>query len=365
MKRRAFTLVEIMAASAIMAIIVLGVLSVASNILKTYTKASGQLQNYFDANVVGNIIAEDLESAVIRRDGRAWLQVSYDDTVGMLKGTSYKGSEPLRPPKLMFYSSTSMRPMYTKENTSFDQNAKKESVLIPGNVCAVKYQLAVKSPFMKSLGEAGDEKQYNAFYGLYRAVVDSRSTALDNMGRVKQGFSLGGSDESFKNSLQMNVWEGTSSVVDERGEEVSGVKLKNWSLAPENLLSMNVVDFRITFAVMYKNRRDVGQDAPRYRVAYVPAGADLTVGPTILADEAYEFSQSGGMMNVDTGSDEFKGGMLSFADVSITFVSDAGAREMRALMRGNRMTEDDFKRIVAQHGNTVVRRVRFMSQPLD
>ena len=77
MKKRAFTLVELMAASAIMSIIVLGVLSVATSILKTYNRASGQLQNYFDANIVGNIIVEDLESVLLKKDGRAWLQVSY------------------------------------------------------------------------------------------------------------------------------------------------------------------------------------------------------------------------------------------------------------------------------------------------
>lgn len=366
MKRRAFTLVEIMAASAIMTIIVLGVLSITTNILKTYNKASGQLQNYFDANIVGNIISDDLESIVVKRDGRAWLQVAYPTDVGILTGRSFHDTSPMRPPVLMFYASTSLRPRYTKENTNFDLTGKaSESVMIPGSLCAIKYQLALKSPFMKSRGEAGDENQYNAFYGLYRAVIDPRSTVLENMGRDKQGYTENPDTETYRNALEVNVWNGTSSVVDELGEEVSGVNLKTWSLAPENLLCSNVVDFRITFAVMYENTTDKSQDAPKYKIAYIPAGTPLTIGPRILANEAYEITQSGGHMNVDTNSEEFRGGFITFADVSMTFLSDAGAKQMQGIMRGGKLTEDDFKRIVLQHGNTVVRRVKFMSQSID
>ncbi len=367
MKRKAFTLVEIMAASAIMAIIVLGVLSVTSNILKTYTKASGQLQNYFDANIVGNIIAEDLESMNYKRDGRAWLEVEYPREVGLLSGKNHLDRAPLRPPEIMFYASTSLRPRYTKENTNIDLDGKyaTANIMIPGSLCAIKYQVALKSPFMKSQGDAGDEKQYNAFYGLYRAVIDSRSTILENMGNDKQGYTSNPEVESYRKALSVNVWSGTSSIVNEKGEEVSGENLQTWARAPENLLAANIVDFRITFAIMYENVNASSPDDPKYRIAYIPPGSDLTVGPRILAEEAYEISNSGGRMSVDTGSEEFRGGFLSFADVSMTFVSDAGAREMQALMRGNRLTQEQFQRIVLQHGNTIVRRVRFMSEPLD
>ena len=365
--RKAFTLVELMAASAIMAIIVLGVLSVTSNILKTYTRATTQLQNFFDANVVGNILMEDLESIEIKRDGRAWLQVSYPKDVGMLTGRTYTSNAPIRPPEIMFYAKTSLRPKYTKENTVFTTGEQmQQSVMIPGSLCAIKYQIALKSPFLKSQGDGGnDENQYNAFYGFYRAVIDSRSTILENMGRDKQGYVSNPEDESYRNALYANVWQGTSSVIDERGEEVSGVPLETWSRSPENLLASNVVDMRVTFAVMYKNKHNHDdENAPKYRVAYIPPGIPFTVGPRILTDEAYEITSTGERVNVDTSSEEFRGGNLTFADISVTFISEAGAREMRALMRGKNMTQEHFKRIVLQHGNTVVRRVRFMSEPL-
>lgn len=356
-----------MAASAIMAIIVLGVLSVASNILKTYSRASGQLQNFFDANVIGNIITADLESISYKRDGNAWLEVKYPRDVGILRGKTFLDRAPLRPPEIMFYAATSLRPLYTKENTSFNigNESAARQAMIPGSLCAIKYQVALKSPFMQSKGYANDEKQYNAFYGLYRAVIDSRSTILENMGNDKQGYTPNPEVQTYRNALSMNVWGGTSSIVDERGEEVSGVHLDTWARAPENLLATNVVDFRITFAVMYENKNAATPDDPKYKIGYIPPGADFTVGPRILAEQAYEISNSGGRMAIDAGSEEFKNGFLSFADVSITIVSDEGARQIQALMRGNRLTDDEFLRIVAQHGNTIVRRVRFMAEPLE
>ena len=366
MKKRAFTLVELMAASAIMSIIVLGVLSVATSILKTYNRASGQLQNYFDANIVGNIIVEDLESVLLKKDGRAWLQVSYPLDVGELKGTSYTGNQPLRPPQIMFYAPTSLRPLFTKENTTFEigDNSARVNTMIPGSLCAIKYQLALKSPFMESTGNEADEMQYNATYSLYRAVIDSRSTVIDNMGSTKQGYTSNPDSESYRYALENNVWNGTSSVVDEKGEEVSGVRLSTWAVAPENLLATNVVDFRVTFAVMYENISAVSADDPKYKIGYIPPGVPFTVGPKILATEAYEISQGGGRMNVDVGSEEFKSGSLAFADVSVTFVSAAGAQEIQALQRSGRMNMEEFQRIVSQNSITIVRRIKFMTQPL-
>ena len=117
-QRKAFTLVEIMAASVIMTLIVLSVLTVTSSILNTWNRASGQLQTYFDAGVVTSIIKEDLESAKVKLDGRAWMEVNYPRNVGFLTGENYESAVPLRPPEIMFYSPTLLRPRYTRENLS-------------------------------------------------------------------------------------------------------------------------------------------------------------------------------------------------------------------------------------------------------
>jgi len=365
-QRKAFTLVEIMAASAIMTLVVLGVLSVTTNILKTWNRASGQLQTYFDAGVVCSIIQDDLESIKIKRDGRAWLQVAYPQSVGMLTGESDTDTAPIRPPQIMFYSPTMLRPRYTRDNIQSAQQDAKTAIPIPGDICAIKYELALKSPFMQSSSNAADnESQYNAFYGFYRAVIDPKSTALEAMGATIQGYNPDPASEDFRLALENNLWNKTCTVIDEQGLEQAGQDLRTWALSPENLLTMNIVDLRVTFAVMYDNPDATGADQPKYKVAYIPPGTPLAVGRYIYAESAYTLGQGGGHEAVDVNSDEFKNGFLSFADISVTCISEQGAKEMRALMKQGTLTQDSFKRLVLAHGTTVTRRVQFLSEPLN
>ena len=366
-RKKAFTLIEIMAASAIMTIIVLGVLSITVNVLKTWNRASGQLQTYFDAGVVADIIQEDLESLKIKRDGRAWLQVAYPETVGALTGESDMDTVPMRPPQIMFYAPTLLRPRYTRDNIASAQKDAAHTAQIPGSVCAIKYQLALKSPFMESSVNPGDnESQYNAFYGFYRAVIDPKSTAMECMGETVQGYNPDPTSEDFKLALQNNVWSKTCTVIDEEGQEQAGQDLRSWALAPENLLSMNVVDLRVTFAVMYKDPDyQGGVDESPYKVAYIPPGKPLTVGKMILADEAYEIGQSGSRESVDVTSPEFRSGTLTYADVSMTCISDEGAKLMRAQMKQGTLSQDRFKELVLEYGNTVVRRIQFIAEPVE
>lgn len=356
---------EIMAASAIMTIIVLAVLSVTTNILNTWNRASGELKNKFDGTVVGNILQEDFESIVIKKDGRAWLQVDYPENVSVLSGTNYLDPTPLKPPEIMLFSSTVLRPRYTRDqisaaNQSDDEHAK-QAVPIPGTVCAIKYQLAVKSPFLNASSDStGNENQYNAFFGLYRAVIDPRSTVLEAMGETIQGFSIDPSSEIYRYALSNNLWQKACTIIDEQGLEQPGQDLRGWTLSPENLLVMNVVDFRVTFGVFYKNPNK-GINEPLYKIAYIPPGTPFTVGPRILTQNAYGIGSGGGKYPVDTQLIEE--GFLGFADFSMTFISDVGAKEMRSLMKSGNLSIEEFKRLVLLHGTTVTKRVQFISEP--
>ena len=57
---------------------------------------------------------DDLESLIIKKDGGAWLQVAYPMNAGMLTGSNELDTTPLRPPEIMFYAPTSLRPRYTR-----------------------------------------------------------------------------------------------------------------------------------------------------------------------------------------------------------------------------------------------------------
>ena len=355
-----------MAASAIMTIIVLAVLSVTTNILNTWNRASGELKNKFDGTVVGNMLQEDFESIMIKKDGRAWLQVDYPENVSVLSGTNYLDPTPLKPPEIMFFSSTVLRPRYTRDQISSanqsDDTRSKQAVPIPGSVCAIKYQLAVKSPFMTASSDSsGNENQYNAFFGLYRAVIDPRSTVLEAMGDTVQGYTNDVNSESYRYALSNNLWQKSCTIIDEQGLEQPGQDLRGWTLAPENLLVMNLVDFRLTLGVFYKNPNS-GVNEPEYKIAYIPPGTPVTIGPKILATNAYGLGSGGGKYPVESALVE--DGFLAFADFSMTFISDVGAQEMRNMMKNGTLSVEEYKRLVLQYGNTVTKRVQFIAEPL-
>ncbi len=360
--RKAFTLIEIMAASAIMSGIVVLVLILTSNVLTTWTRSSGQLQSLFDGGVVGSIIQEDLESVFIRRDGTVWFSVNYPPTpVGMLSGRSNFEITPMRPPELMFFSRTSYRPLFT-----FNNNTK---ITLPGNLCAIKYQIAVKNPFLESTGNySEDEGQSNAFYGIYRAVIDSQSTMTEVIPAV--------AEDSMHNNLALSdFWDrGKSSILAEDGSFKQGVSVNKWALSPENLLTMNLIDFRLTFAVTYPNpdagEFAGGENVPKYKTAYIPAGVSFTVGDTITVSqdglaEIYEYTDRG-KSHGTVDPDALSRGYISSVDVSMVFISEQGAREMKALMKSGNMTEEKFKNIATTYGSKAIsKKIQLVSEPQD
>ncbi len=351
-KRKGFTLIEVLAAATIMVIILGAVLLAVSDVLRSWNESSGKIEGYYEGDSLADFLQQDLQSMVVKRDGRAWLQVTYPNTVGMLTGTSV-GGIPLRPPQIMFFSPTYVRPRFDAEQlmTKSDQRTP-----IAGSICAVKYQMSYKSPFRTgSANEGTNSRQPNAFYGLYRAVIDSRSTFQDAMGEAQ------GDQNSVENAIA-RFWNGTSSILNDEGHYTKGTDLKSWVLSPENFIASNIVDFQVTFAVMYPKEGDVKQYESPYEIAYIEPGTPFTVGDKLYIDgKVYQRTSGGGKAYLMPN--EVENGFLAFAEVSMTFISDIGAQEIRNLAGENK--EQRFKELRMKYGTTTTRKIPFMVQPAE
>lgn len=352
-KRGAFTLIEVMLAASIMVVIIGAVLVAVGNIMESWNRSSGRIQGYTEGDALADFMAQDLESMVVKRDGKAWMQVIYPYNVGDLTGTSV-GGLPIRPPQIMFFSPTYLRPRF---DSSQMMNKATERTPIPGSICAVKYQLSYKNPFMDgSANEGSNANQPNAFYGLYRAVLDSRSTFEDALGDA-QG------DEMTNEYALANFWAGSATVLNENGAYVRGTDLKSWVLSPENFLAPNVVDFQVTFGIMYKEERALGPEESPYSVAYIPPGTAFTIADKIYVDgQLYKRSDGGGLAAVSPV--EVENGFLSFAEISVTFISDAGAMELKNL-KGSDKSLQKFQELRQVHGTTTSRKIQFRVQPAE
>lgn len=73
--RRGFTLIEVMVATAIMMVIVLAVVTIAADTFKAYDRAVADLTTQSEARGALDAMENDFQTAVIRPDGRCWMEV--------------------------------------------------------------------------------------------------------------------------------------------------------------------------------------------------------------------------------------------------------------------------------------------------
>ena len=153
--RRGFTLIEILAATAIMIVLVLFVTNIAVNMLKIYDRTIATLSTNADAGMVLDTLQDDLLSASMPDDGNYWFEVRYESDVDNVARYSA--------PELMFFS----RPA---DRIRRERNSKE---ILPGELCAVSYKIAHRSPFGS---RASSSSAGNLVYGCYRAVLNAKDT---------------------------------------------------------------------------------------------------------------------------------------------------------------------------------------------
>ncbi len=366
-KKKAFTLVELLLAAGLMTIVFTIVLSIAANVLTTWNRTSGIIKATSQANTMLKMIQEDFECMVLKQDGGAWLQVAYPESVGMLTGSSYSTSDsnvtPLMPPEIMFYSTPIDRPRYTSDEISNDAYSRTP---ISGSLCAMRYKLAVKSPFLYSSGNSStDSQQYNAFYGFYRAIIDPQSTFETALGETVQG-NIYSSSVSLQNIEDMlySFWSsGSSKVLSESGTR-STQSMKSWSLSPENLLETAVVDFKVTFTVKYIDPYSE-ELYDEYAYASIAPGTPFTLGDKLYIDKSlFTRSDSTGEIVYNVSAEDVENVSLAYVDVSVTILTSQGQRELGALMDSGRVDQATFKEIVTANSITVVKKISFMGDTI-
>jgi len=81
--RAGFTLLEVMVSTAIMVVIVLTVVSIASDTLRVYDRAVADLSTQSEARGVLDAMDNDFSTAVLRADGRCWMEIVVPGSTGL------------------------------------------------------------------------------------------------------------------------------------------------------------------------------------------------------------------------------------------------------------------------------------------
>lgn len=307
---RAFTLIEIMVATVIMVILVGLVIQITSEVLKVWNKSSGKLSANAEARIALDVLTQDLETAVFRNNGMRWMVA---DTK---KVTGPAGLRPATTNLLLF------TPAMDRPKTV--PNSGDPGTPIPGDICAVSYELVYQDP----ISGLDTDKEDNLF-ALHRRIIDPKTTFETLMGA--------GNQENF------TKWQ--DAVVP---SSVPGLTYPETS-SSDFYLAGNVADFKITLYVV--------DDA-------TPGGTEFTGtnmrfnGDSITATAGSEASMA---------IDEFRQ-PLAYADIRLVILSNEGAEILRNLdlNRGSTgyQAPKDEKDVISEHGEVFTRRVNFLARPL-
>ncbi len=423
LSRPGFTLLEVMVSTAIMVVIVLTVVTIASDTLRVYDRAVADLSTQSEARGVLDAMENDFSTAALRADGRCWMEIVVPGSADVNGAPGPVGNlQPVDHPIVMLFSSPVDRPRWTPGAGR---------TALRGDVCAVAYRIGQRSPF----DAPGDKIQQ--VYGVYRTIIDSENTFAEALPLI-----LSSTVDAPRSPW--DYWSGSRRFANYSRTPSPDYETRNlidanissatpcWTMDESNFVSSNVVSMNIVLwassslpatatgaalkdpiarqpqslrPVLLVGRNDDKSSMPASRGGYLAmyetgqgVGPNLTVPP---AHVAMRFAPNGAppVPNPTPGSwpniqpyDYYSSRLRVFADrmypdalplrqsspawipylpyslraveVSVTVLTPEGSKELRSLQMVNdsqQVPANDFKRIVYQHGRNYTRYIRVLS----
>lgn len=244
--RRGFTLIEVMVATAIMIVIVLAVVTIAADTFKAYDKAVADLTTQSEARGALDALENDFQTAVIRPDGRCWMEVIIPGSTTPTNVPKAVGNlQPVDHPIVMLFAAPPDRPRWSPV-------ASTPRTAFKGDVCAVAYRIGQRSPF----DAPGDPIQQ--VYGVYRTIIDPEATFRDalpiifsstaaapkspwdywNASRLVPNYSISATSGGFQ----------TRNLIDPALVQTGGATSNYcWTLDDQNFIASNVVSMHLVF----------------------------------------------------------------------------------------------------------------------
>ena len=235
--RAGFTLLEVMVSTAIMVVIVLTVVTIAADTMRVYDRAVADLSTQSEARGVLDAMENDFSTAVLRADGRCWMEIVIPGGNGAPAGspTAVGNVHRVDQPIVMLFSTPADRPRWSSEAAGRRQ--------LRGDVCAVAYRLGHRSPF----DMPGEKIQQ--VYGVYRTVVDPENTFNEALKEIMDGTNAAPTSP-------WNYWTRPGRTVHEYAPlaGASGPRTKSlldatpgcWTLDEQNFIASNVVAMNLT-----------------------------------------------------------------------------------------------------------------------
>jgi type II secretory pathway pseudopilin PulG len=293
----AFTLIEIMVATVVMIVLTGLVIQITSEVLKVWNRSSGKLSANAEARIAMDLLSQDLETAVFRNNGLRWLEAETKEIA------SVAGYQP-QTINLLLFSPALDRPIEDKS-----------SKVIPGDICAVQYELVYQNPV-----SGGSSRAEDNMFALHRRLIDPSTTFNQIMGEGNQETFTSWDDAIVTPVVSLDPYPAPED--------------------PQNYLAGHVANFKVDFYVIDNN------------------------GDEVIVPSPIKFGGTAPTVGSSAPSLAFP---LAYAEISLTILSDEGTKLLQNLDANRGGTGFDFgdgEGIVRQHGEVFTRRVNFLARPL-
>ncbi len=348
-EKRGFTIVELLVAVGITAAMAAIMLAMTTNIMSSWSRASGSLSAQTQARTALDYLQRDLERAIFRRDGNVWFAVDTLNAPGDVN---------------LWQSSARGKPENSgpgQQDSHWDPQQDRfgwagvwlRFFTSDPDVNAVSYQIVRRTPVKSTATQ--QEIDTRARYMLYRSKVGSEATFLNGYDILVPEYNPGAD------------LEGTAEGATERGDpEAREVQRPS----RESLLASNVVDFGIR--LLWKTVDSAGD--PFYMEIYPDPGGGPGDGslphrspalPGQSAQPQDESTWNYGTYSYSpdpTGATSASSRIPNVAEITIRVLTDQGATELTNFEAGR--IEGEWWDIVEEHSKIFTRRVVLQNAPV-
>jgi len=352
-RSRGFTLVEILTATAIMALMVSLVMTVINQVLQAWDRSSDDLAIGGLARRALDVIAQDVQQAVFRADGTQWLSATNEET----PDSPVHGVTNTR---FIFFSDANLH------QTKDDPTGGKPGHPIYGDVCAIEYRVTYGDPF-------DNPNSLQKTFSLHRVIIDPLSTFYGINGKPVLGITLGSTVPVGKGDLADNfddVVDASHSPVASTIQGNLGSNLRitiDGAFLSGSILLDNVARFNV-FLYYYGTN-----PAPPPASEVFPQNVPNNVTPANYYYGGWKRNTDGSPSGSQTGYldliEPALGGSiypsfqrLAYADVTLTVLTDEGVVTLNGFSGSmpQGMTWDSF---LQTYGKTYTQRIRFFNSP--
>jgi len=316
--RSGFTLVEILAASTIMLVLMLIVLQLSFAALNGWNRSQAQLGTNTEAQLAMGRLESDIGGMIFRETpggDKYWLEIQWDSAVTI-------GNVVLpKPPIIMFYSNV-------EDPVKYELNPDTTLTEL-GGFSAVCYRLAYRD----SIGDVQGSPDDTYHYALYRALADPLATFEVGMGTIRNDFLP-----------SVNFWTQTIPVINlahEDGPVREALDLTAYTIAPINYMASNIVDFRIIV-------QGIGEDVNGNPITVRHPRAEQYANDTL---QPLRFSGKHVWVGVADAENPTEPFTPTQIQISLTVLPDAAMKRIQFEF-GGQPSQDQFDAIVEREGQT-------------